>query len=69
MYFLMRSLHITKDQIKKSVKMDLKVEGLYKKDKGNKHSEHGFLCMLKQYSELSFLFRSPEQYRTCVTFP
>lgn len=69
MYFLMRSLHITKDQIKKSVKMDWKVEGLHKKDKGNKHSEHGLLCMLKQYLELSFLFRSLEQYGTCVTFP
>ena len=41
----MRSLHITKDQIKKSVKMDWKVEGLHEKDKGNKRSEYGLLCM------------------------
>lgn len=31
----MRSLHITEDQIKKSVKMDWKIQRLHKKDKGN----------------------------------
>lgn len=38
--------------------MDWKVEGLHKKDKGNKRSEHGLLCMLKQYLELSFYSES-----------
>ena len=32
--------------------MDWKIEGLNKK--GNKHSKHGLLCMLKQYSEFYF---------------
>lgn len=33
--FFMRSLHIAEDQIKKSVKMDWKIQRLHKKDKGN----------------------------------
>lgn len=69
MYFLMRSQCITEDQIKKSVKMDWKIERSHKEDKDNNTVNMEFcacrnntLCYF--YLEIQVALRH-RAYRTC----